>query len=119
MQLQSGKALTAPFRAWVGMVASIALLLSVGCSKPETRVSYGDRHQILYQGNAAEPQDIDPQAVSGVPEHFIIVALFEGLVSEDPKDLHAVPGVAERWDITDEGKTYTFHLRHNARWSDG
>ena len=49
----------------------------------------------------------------------VISALIEGLVSEDPHDLHPVPGVAERWDISRDGKTYTFHLRHNAKWSNG
>ena len=49
----------------------------------------------------------------------MISALLEGLVAEDPHDLHPVPGVAERWDISSDGKTYVFHLRHNAKWSNG
>ncbi len=99
--------------------AFLTVLWVVGCTPPPTRVSYGDLHQILYYGNGAEPQDIDPQIVTGEPEHHIITALFEGLVSEDPHDLHPVPGVAESWDISPDGKTYTFHLRHNAKWSNG
>ena len=75
--------------------------------------------QIWHVGNGAEPQDLDPQAITGVPEHKIMMALFEGLASEDPKDLHPVPGLAESWDISPDGKTYTFHLRKNAKWSDG
>lgn len=88
-------------------------------TRPETRVARGDREQILHRGNGAEPQDLDPQTVTGVPEDHILLALFEGLVSEDPHDLHPVPGVAERWDISPDGRTYTFHLRHNAKWSNG
>ncbi len=64
-------------------------------------------------------QDLDPQLVNGVGEYNVISALIEGLVSEDPHDLHPVPGVAERWDVSADGKTYTFHLRHNAKWSNG
>jgi oligopeptide transport system substrate-binding protein len=64
-------------------------------------------------------QDLDPQIVNGVGEFNVISALLEGLVSEDPRDLHPVPGVAERWDISADGRTYTFYLRHNARWSNG
>mgnify|MGYP001317799187 CR=1 FL=1 len=75
--------------------------------------------QILRIGNGTEPQDLDPQAVTGTPEHKIIMGLFEGLLTEDPQDLHPVPGVAEAWDISPDGKVYTFHLRANAQWSDG
>ena len=49
----------------------------------------------------------------------IISALLEELVSEDPHDLHPIPGVGESWEISPEQKTYTFHLRHNAEWSNG
>ncbi len=94
-------------------------LLVTGCGKRETRVAFGDAHQILYLANGSEPEDLDPQIVTGVTEDNIIRALIEGLVAEDPKDLHPVPGVAERWEISPDGKIYTFHLRANARWSNG
>src|SRR4051794_37781832 len=45
--------------------------------------------------------------------------LWEGLVAYNPKNLKAVLGVAESWEITPDGKTYTFHLRANAKWSNG
>ena len=99
-----------------GLVASATLFLH-GCSPPPTRTGYGDREQILFRGNGAEPQDVDPQTVTGVPEEHIISALFEGLVAEDPRDLHPVPGVAESWDFSLDGQTCTFHLRKNAKWS--
>ena len=99
------------------VIAAAAALLN-GCTPP-TRVSYGDREQVLFHGNGAEPQDVDPQIVTGVPEDHIITALFEGLVSEDPHDLHPVPGVAERWDVSSDARIYTFHLRQNAQWSNG
>lgn len=75
--------------------------------------------QILRIGNGGEPQDLDPQAITGIPEQKVMSALFEGLATEDPKDLHPVPGVAESWDISPDGRVYTFHLRSNARWSNG
>ena len=93
-------------------------LASPGCRKAESRVSRGNREQILHFGNYAEPADLDPQSVSGVPEFRILKALFEGLVMADPKDLHPVPGVAERWEVSADGLVYTFHLRPEARWSD-
>ena len=87
---------------------------AAGSSTAETQP-----RQILRLGNGAEPQDLDPQAITGVPEHRIIMGLFEGLVTEDPHDLHPVPGLAESWDTSPDGRIYTFHLRANLRWSDG
>ena len=90
-----------------------------GCGKRETHVEAGDRRQIFYQGNGGEPQELDPHIVTGVSEQRILMTMLEGLLSQDPVDLHPVPGVAERWDISPDGKTYTFYLRRNAKWSNG
>jgi len=46
------------------------------------------------------------------------MGLFEGLTIYDPKTSKAVPGLAEKWDISPDGKTVTFHLRKST-WSDG
>ena len=100
-------------------LALLTLACLTGCGRPPSRVETGDRDQVLHWGNLSEPQDIDPHTVSGVSEQHIIDALFEGLVMGDPKDLHPVPGVAEKWDISDDGTVYTFHLRTNAVWSNG
>jgi len=75
--------------------------------------------QVLNLGNGTEPKDLDPQTVTGVPESNIVQSLFEGLVGKDPKTLFPVPGVAERWEISKDGRTYTFFLRKNAKWSNG
>ncbi|MBN2452564.1 MAG: peptide ABC transporter substrate-binding protein [Lentisphaeria bacterium] len=48
-----------------------------------------------------------------------MAALFEGLVAEDPRDLTPVPGVASHWEVSADGRCYTFHLRADARWSNG
>jgi oligopeptide transport system substrate-binding protein len=69
--------------------------------------------------NATEVKSLDPAIVSGQPENRVINALFEGLVRWHPATLEPLPGVAERWEISPDGKVYTFHLRPTARWSDG
>jgi oligopeptide transport system substrate-binding protein len=68
--------------------------------------------------NGSEPQSFDPSLIQGVPEHRIFLALFEGLVVNDPKTSKAVPGVAESWVVTPDGLKITFKLRKCA-WSDG
>lgn len=75
--------------------------------------------KILLFGNGTEPQDLDPQVVTGVPEHHLMDALFEGLVMPSPDGQSFVPGVAESWEASADGLTYTFRLRANARWSNG
>src|SRR6478609_613968 len=70
-------------------------------------------------GNMTEPKSLDPHLATGEPELRLLSAIFEGLARLDAKSLEPVPGMAESWDISADGKTYTFHLRPNACWSDG
>lgn len=72
----------------------------------------------LNRGNGAEPETLDIHKSSGVPEANIERDLFEGLVTEGA-DGKLQPGVAEKWEISEDGKTYTFHLRKDVQWSDG
>jgi len=101
--------------------ASICLmsLILVGCGSGEKSETSNEALKILKITVGAEPEDIDPHVVTGVPEHHIIAALTEGLVAEDPVDLHPVPGVAEKWEVSEDGKVYTFQIRENAKWSNG
>jgi len=69
--------------------------------------------------NESEVKSLDWTAVTGLPEHRIIGNIFEGLTRLDAKTLEPLPGVAESWDISEDGRTYTFHLRKNANWSNG
>jgi len=90
-----------------------------GCGSSETNVVSGNKSGTLYWGNGTEPQSLDPQIATGVPEHHVISAVMEGLVLKDRKTLEPRPGVAEAWDISDDGRVYTFYLRENAKWSNG
>ncbi|MFC7333678.1 peptide ABC transporter substrate-binding protein [Rhodocista pekingensis] len=74
--------------------------------------------KVMYRGNGSEPETLDPHKSSGVPESFIQFDLFDGLLIPDGKG-GLVPGAAERWEMSEDGTVYTFHLRRNARWSDG
>ena len=68
--------------------------------------------------NGAEPQTLDPALVSGQLEGRICAALYEGLTRRDAKG-KSIPGVAESWTVSPDGKTYTFTLRPNLHWSNG
>jgi oligopeptide transport system substrate-binding protein len=101
------------------LLAAGVCLFAPGCARRETNVQRGDREQVLHRGIGSEPGDLDPQLATGLAEQSVTSALFEGLVTEDPHDLHPVPGVADHWEISPDGLVYTFHLRADARWSDG
>ncbi|MFR1708603.1 MAG: peptide ABC transporter substrate-binding protein [Clostridium sp.] len=66
----------------------------------------------------ADPKTIDPQLNSAVDGSTIIHNAFEGLMREDESS-KIVPGTAESYEVSDDGTVYTFHLRENAKWSDG
>jgi oligopeptide transport system substrate-binding protein len=103
------------------LLASAILITAFlgACSKRETPVQEGIRTQTLLIGNLAEPQDLDPHIVTAYTDMNVLVALFEGVTVLDEKTSQALPGVAERWEASADGLVYTFHLRANARWSNG
>ncbi len=94
-------------------------LLLGGCDLGPNNVEQGNRTQVLHIGNGTEPQDLDPHIVTGVTEHTIITALLEGLVAENPESLAPVPGMAASWQVSTDGRVYTFALQPEAVWSNG
>ncbi|HLY58751.1 MAG TPA: peptide ABC transporter substrate-binding protein [Stellaceae bacterium] len=93
-----------PILAWAAL-----LLLAAGSARAG---------QVLHRPNEAEPGSLDPQRMTAGPTVATSRDLFEGLIALD----HAgkpVPGDAESWDISPDGLTWTFHLRHGLQWSNG
>ena len=103
---------------YLALFALTLLMLGCGRSTPNN-FEQGIRDQVLYIANGDEPRELDPHLSTGSPEHNLHLALFEGLVTRDPKTLAIQAGVAERWDISEDGRQYTFYIRDNARWSNG
>lgn len=66
----------------------------------------------------AEPSRLDPAMTTALPENTTELQLFEGLTRLDDHNIPQ-PALAERWDISPDGKTYTFYLRDGITWSDG
>jgi oligopeptide transport system substrate-binding protein len=73
---------------------------------------------VLHRGNSGEPQTLDQAHTSINIEAFILKDLYEGLTIYDAAG-KIIPGAAESWTMSDDGVTYTFKLRENAKWSDG
>jgi oligopeptide transport system substrate-binding protein len=118
--MNSGK-----FRQIVGLV----LLACFACASYSCTVVssneefYGTtvppQRNILRYVSGDEPESLDPAISNGQPEARIYMALYDGLVEYHPKTLAPQPALAERWDINNDSSEFTFHLRHNGRWSNG
>src|SRR5687768_6396690 len=115
----------------LALAATCALLattawLASGCAPAGARedsVYFGDTSppegQVFTFNNGAEPEHLDPAVMSGQPDGRIARLVFEGLCTADPVTLDPRPGQAARWDVSDDGLTYTFHLRPGLVWADG
>lgn len=65
----------------------------------------------------AEPRSLDPHVANGIPEAHVILNVIEGLTRTNEKG-QAVPAIAREWEVSPDGKTYTFHLR-DVKWANG
>ena len=101
------------------LAAILALALLAGCSRsPAPHAAGGAAARILVRGGGPEPDSLDPQKARGFEAQSILRDLCEGLTTLD-KTAAVAPGVASSWDVSADGLTYTFHLRPEARWSNG
>ncbi|MBA2494795.1 MAG: hypothetical protein H0V31_08895, partial [Acidobacteria bacterium] len=74
---------------------------------------------VLRYISGSEPESLDPQFGTGQPEARIYMALYDGLVEYHPKTMEPIPAIAESWEIGTDGTEYLFHLRQNAKFSNG
>ena len=74
---------------------------------------------VLVVGQIAEPQALDPHAVTAVNDFRILMNLYDGLVRYAPGTLEVEPALAEEWDISEDGTVYTFTLREGVTFHDG
>lgn len=77
------------------------------------------RAQEFHWSDGGLPQTFDPAFAAAPPDTDLVRAIFEGLTDYDPKTLAPVPGVATSWEASNGGRTWTFHLREDAQWSNG
>lgn len=86
-----------------------------GCAKRESSPLAG----VLRISQRNEPATLDPQLATLPDEYFTARALLEGLTTPDPAGGEPRPAVATRWSVSPDGLVWTFHLRPEARWSNG
>ncbi|HEU5443038.1 MAG TPA: peptide ABC transporter substrate-binding protein, partial [Steroidobacteraceae bacterium] len=99
----------------------LALAALCGCSRsPSAGPSGTPTHgaAILLRGLGAEPDSLDPQKARADEAQRVLRDICEGLTTLNEAG-GVAPGIAEKWQVSPDGKTYTFSLRHDARWSNG
>ncbi|MBC8029441.1 MAG: peptide ABC transporter substrate-binding protein [Pyrinomonadaceae bacterium] len=107
-----------------GVAISSLIFATISCKVLATNEEFFGKttppaRNLLRYVNGPEPESLDPAVSSGQSEAHIYMALYEGLVEYHPKSLNAIPAIAERWDINNDSSEFVFHLRRNARWSNG
>lgn len=100
-----------PWSSWACIALAASWLLT-GCQP-------GRLPADLVIINGAEPESLDPAIMTGQADLRIGGSLFEGLTRFDPVDGNPIPGIAERWDVSEDGRVYLFYLRPTAAWSTG
>lgn len=109
-KIQNGRPLLQTGLRTIVVTSALALL---SCGRKQAQDG-----RPLVVGNSAEVSSLDLHAVTGQPEIRVLGSIFEGLVVKGLKDPAVRPGMARSWDISQDGHTYTFHLRRS-KWSDG
>lgn len=99
-------------------LAALAALALAGCQGKAQRPACPAGQTCFEFGLELEPATLDPQRANLISETYVLGDLMEGLTTEGP-DAKPVPGGATSWDVSPDGLTWTFHLRRDARWSDG
>jgi ABC-type oligopeptide transport system, periplasmic component len=103
----------------LAMTVALAGSIFAGCgSTGKSGTENASGNKVIKVNLSADPKTIDPGLNNSVEGGKVIVNAFQGLTDLD-KDEKVIPGVAEKWDISKDGLHYTFHLRKDAKWSDG
>jgi len=107
---------------WLGLCGAALLTLAACGEGSQTEGANGASQGgpgevVLRRGNGAEPGSLDPHFTTGTWEDAVVSDMLMGLTTNDARG-RAIPGAAERWDTSPDGRTWTFHLRDH-QWSDG
>ncbi|MCJ8139780.1 peptide ABC transporter substrate-binding protein [Falsirhodobacter halotolerans] len=92
------------------LFAASALALVMGVASANAQVT-------INRGNDTDPATLDPHHTQTVSEARVLADLFEGLITKDAAGQN-IPGMAESWEMSEDGTVYTFTLR-DAKWSNG
>jgi oligopeptide transport system substrate-binding protein len=104
-------------------LATGLLLSALSCGSNDDSEFFGKSDapsdNILRYVSGSEPESLDPAIPTGQPEARLLMAIHDGLVEYHPKTMKPIPAIAESWEISPDVSEYIFHLRKDARFSNG
>lgn len=100
------------------LAATLVGTMLAGCGTPGSKDGGSDSDEKVFRySTRTEPTTLDPTKANCIPDNELQHAITEGLVRNTGGEI--TPGVAESWEVSEDGLTYTFHLNPDAKWSDG
>ncbi|MBC7900596.1 MAG: peptide ABC transporter substrate-binding protein [Saprospiraceae bacterium] len=107
----------------VGLAILALSSFLVSCATQANSRFYGKteapKANVLHYISGSEPESLDPAVPTGQPEARVLMALYDGLVEYHPKTMEPMPGIAQSWEKGSGGTEYIFHLRKDAKFSNG
>ena len=106
----------------IAVVAVFVAVISVlvGAAGAGAQDSSGKDEKLVFRmGNTNDIDGFNPFKIVEVPSYEVMGLTYDYLVNVSPKDSSPVPGLADSWEVSDDGLTWTFHLNKDAKWHDG
>ncbi len=109
-----------PFRLLLPILVMLAAapIVLQGCGDRGSREEPPTGAPMLNRALSTEPESLDPQKSRSVQAADVLRDIGEGLVTYSASG-ELVPGTADSWEMSEDGLTYTFRIRPDARWSNG
>lgn len=101
------------FARWI--IPAVIFVAVLGCAPQGD----GRPADVLVIGQTAEPKSLDPHVATALNDFRILVNMYEGLVRFRDGTLEIEPALARRWEVSEDGRQYTFFLREGVRFHDG
>lgn len=105
-------------KSHVSLLALILVIAVVATGCGSSSSNSGSENNEFRINLASEPPTLDPALATDVTSNTVISAMYEGLTRQDEAG-QVLPAAADSWDVSEDGKTYTFHLNKDAKWSNG
>lgn len=95
-------------------VLTVSIMTISGCGSPAD-----DGPRVFRYRLASDPPSLDPIHTTDTSSATVVFRMFEGFIEQDPETLEIVPAIAESWDVSNDGLTYTFHLKQGVLFHNG
>ncbi len=103
-------------KGWIGLAFAGVLITAGGCGKG--KVSEEKSQSVFKYSVLSNLVTLDPAKLTDAPTFEVLKNIFNGLVELNEKN-EPSPALAEKWDVSSDQKTYTFHLKKNAKFNNG